>query len=486
MMNLSHLKGVSIVVLLCFCISMVLVPVSDVSAEEETGIREGPHCIKYEPAGSGWFDEKDLFACKVAELNREQQLFLRLTFEDKDGQLLLTDDALNAMRRSMVSSQGGSQESRVDLEFIDYLQYLDEEAQNSFIETYLFKKDSSAGVAYVFIPVKPLRPQSVYDVVIAAGIVRYNDGPGNDPVQWSFQTTAYPQVSSISPGSVGENYRRSETILIKGDHFYQQGMVEVLFNDIPARRVEVINDKGQTYLRVYLPTGSQRLCPGVYDITVVNKGSYRETLYGQFSVIQAAQKPLPLDGELVKDSYWRGDIIASVNESQDILELRGYLSSWSYLELNLDELMGADTWQRRIVYDSYWNDRIDQLQLISRQAVISLYGVGSNWPHRDSRVEIFAGRAAPLQAQSLQRKLGQTTVCSDMIEIRGENLGVDRVALAIPYRNTAGKNLQLMRYDEFTRRWHEVWTTIDPVNQLAFTSHTRPGYFVVIERGVGN
>ena len=444
--------------------------------------RGGPRCIRYEPAGSGWFDESDLFAGKVPELKREQQLFLRLTFEDK-GELELTDDAFNAMRRSMVNSQGGSQESRVDLEFLDYLQYLDEGAWDSFIESYLFKKDPAAGVAYVYIPIKPLRPQSVYDVVIAAGIVRYPGGPGNEPVQWSFQTSAYPQVSSISPGSVGENYGRSESILIKGDHFYQQGTVEVFFNDIPARRVEIINDKGQTYLEVYLPIGSQRLCPGLYDITVVNKGSYQETLYGQFSVIKAAAKPLPLDGEQVKDYFWQGDVIASINDSQDTLELNGRFSNRSYLQLDLDKLMGEDTWQRRIVYDSYGYDRIDQLKLISHQAVISLYGVGSSWPHYDSRVEIYAGRAAPLQAQSLLRKLGRTTVCSEVIEVRGNNLGVDRVELTIPYRNTAGKTLQLMRYDEFTRSWHEVWTAIDPVNQTVITGNTRPGYFVVIERG---
>lgn len=441
----------------------------------------GPKCIAHEPSGSGWFDEKDLFPQPIKELGDKERYFLRLTFENIGGGLSLTDDALNALRRSTVSSQGGSQQSMMDLDFLQYIEGLDEDARKAFINTYLFKKDG--GNACLFIPINPLRPQTTYDVYISSGIVKYPKGRSNDPVQWSFSTTAYPQVSGISLGSVGEDYDADDPILVTGDHFYTGGSIQVLFNDTPARRVEVVNEKGKCYLKVYLPSGSNRLKAGVYNVTVINKGEgkYKETLYGQFSVIAAAKGTVPEDGKHIKDRPREGDVIASVNSSEDTLELNSHYTNRSYLELDLDELMGETSWQRKIVYDAYRGDRIGELKLISNCATVSLFGLGPNTSYRNDKIEIRTGRAAPIQAKSLITKLGRMQTCSDVIELTGKNFGVERVAVAIPYRNAGDKPLKVMRYDEYGRCWHEVAAGIDRVNQIAIAANTRPGYFVVVE-----
>lgn len=441
--------------------------------------------LSKEPSGEedSWVDNEDLYSEIISEIDQSKRYFIRLCFEDQDGSLELMDGALDRIKLSRICSRGGSQMSLLDTELFDYIDRLESEAErDQFINNYILVKDTANKTAYLNIPVKALRTQTSYIVYLNPGMLHYRGGPGNEAISWEFITMSVPAVTGVSIGTVGEDYDEDDPIIINGDGFNLNGTIQVEFNGIAAHEVKVkkgLDDKH--YLEVYLPAGSKRLEPGSYDITVINGDHHKQTLYGDFSVIEASEHEVPRDGERVKQSSREGDIVEDIFVSADTLNLNSRYTDKNHVELDLDELMGEEVLIRKISYKGYRKDRIGQLEIFSKWADISLYDLRLDSSEKKDDIEICLGRTSPQLSQSLRRQLYGYAIKSEFIEVGGENYSVSAIDVTIPFKYSDGRELKALRYDENFRRWAQVDFKIDWVNRTASIYNTLPGIFVLAE-----
>ncbi len=405
--------------------------------------------------------------------------FIRLTYK-LDGDLRLTNNAFNLMRSSTVHSAGGSLANIIDIDFLNLA-----ENTEGYASRYILVKEDQA--VNLYIPVKPLRPQTSYQVRINENIIYYYggndlDGSGNQAETWSFGTMAVPTVTSVSLGSVGEDYDVYEPITLAGDYF-ETDNISVKFNDTYAYRVNVRSSEGKSYLEVYLPRGRDRLSPGVYNITVIknNNEKYSQTLYGSFSVVKASSLPVPQDGVRVKTDNRVGDVVQSVKTSSDTLLLKSSSSNQGYVYLDLDKLMGENVLARKIKLPD--NGRsITTLNTVSRWANISVYNLRPDtFSDGADELEIRLGRVEPTLIPTLKRGMINSAVKSDFIEVGGENITFDKIDVEIPYANSDGQRIRVLRYDETYRQWFEQPFNKDLLNAKVYFSAEQGGVFVVAE-----
>ncbi|HZK44346.1 MAG TPA: hypothetical protein VFC73_08725, partial [Syntrophomonadaceae bacterium] len=382
--------------------------------------------------------------------------FLRLTYL-LDGDLRLTGNAFNSLRSSAVHSAGGSLANIIDIDFLNKAEKID-----SYMSKYVFVKDGNE--AHLFIPIKPLRPQTNYQVKINDNIVHYFGGSSNKAENWSFTTMAVPTITGLSLGSVNEDYDVSKPIIIAGDYF-DSASITVKFNDIYAYRVKVQNNGDNPHLQVYLPRGRDRLKPGIYNVTVMknNNDNYSQTLYSSFSVVGTSSLPIPQDGVRVKKDSRFGDVIESVKTSSNTLLLKPNYN-WNYIDLNLDELMGENVLARKIKFTGNWQNNT-WLYTTSKWANIAVYKLRpSTYSYNIEDIELRLGRVEPTLIPTLKRNMINTPIKSEFIEVGGENIDFERIDVEIPYFNSDGQRIRVLRYDETYRQWFEQPFTKDLLN----------------------
>ncbi|MBS3969920.1 MAG: hypothetical protein KGZ94_07380 [Clostridia bacterium] len=293
-------------------------------------------------------------------------------------------------------------------------------------------------------------------------------------------TMAMPHVTSISPGSVTRNYDSEMPIIISGD-FFNHETVNVYFGSTRAHSVYVA-DNG-SYLEVYLPSGSRRLEPGLYDVSVINTANHETIARGAFSVIDEGSH-LPNDQYRVKQEIRQGDVISSLKTSEDTLIISSRYRDARILDFNLDELMGEEVLIRKIEFEGSSGDRIGELAARSKGADITIFGLSASGTARGDKAVISLGRVEPFLAQSIQGRLWDKSIRSDLIQLTGENFRFDRARITIPYRNTSGYNLKVLRYNELTRRWYNVDNyTVSFIDRRVVLQTFNPGIFVVVEQG---
>lgn len=441
-----------------------------------------PVVINKFPSGSGQFDENDL---RPVTINGDTRYFVQTVFNNSDNMLLLSDQVLDLLGLSQVYAAGGSQASVVDTDLLDYAKGLSESEGKKFVSDYIFKNNYPlAGQATLFLPVNKLRPGTTYTVNISSGVVYYSPGQGNEPVIWTFSTMETPQINDLSLGTVGEDYDDDEPLIIEGDSFYTDD-IQVKFNSVGAEKVVVKKrSDGSSYLEVYLPAGRNRLEPGIYDVTVINNhnANYQETLYGKFSVVQTSDGEAPRDNEKTEPAGRYGDLIKQVKLSQDTLLLKSNYRYQGYVSVDLDEIMGEEVLIRKIKFGGsrWW--RTSDINTRSKWADICLLGVSPKKYYSMEDVVIQVGRAEPALAASVGKKIPLSEVRSDFIEVGGENLQVDAIEASIPYRNSNGDNLQVLRYDEDYRTWYEQSYETDYLNKRVKFKSDKLGIFVVVAR----
>jgi len=372
----------------------------------------------------------------------------------------------------------------IDTEFITFIQNIEDlELKNSYISQYIFVKDRQAGQAHLYVPVKLLRSQTTYNVMINAGIVYFagaESSSGNDPIQWTFTTTANPVLSSIQVGSVIEDYDEDEPIILYGDFFDEQN-VEVLFNDIRARRVRVEADEnGQRYLRVYLPSGRNKLEPGIYTIRIRNDRDHEFEVFGALSVVREGSY-IPNEEYRVKDELRIGDVISDLFASEDILILDRRYTDRQTLEVDLDEIMGQQVLTRKIRFDGRRGDRILTLETFSKWADITLHDIGIDDYRSDKDADIILGRAEPLIAQNLKQKLGRQKIKSEFIQVTGQNVRFSSLRITMPFKESDGDNLKVLRYDPDMRQFTEQDFFVDQIEKTVTVKSLSPGIFVVVQ-----
>ena len=458
-------------------------PVSNDSVKFKILSRGKPKVIATDPPGGDiWSNEKRLNAKTIDGTTR---YFLKITFDDFDGSLRFDRDlGLNLLRSSTVYSEGQNEVSMIDTEFINFIQNIDDSnLKNSYISQYIFVKDSKAGEAHLYVPVKLLRSQTTYYVMINAGIV-YFDGDqtsGNDPIQWTFTTTANPVITGNQAGSVVEDYDEDEPIILYGD-FFDEDNVEVYFNDTRASRVRVdIDENGQSFLRVYLPGGRNRLKPGIYTILVRNDGDHEFEALGALSVVRGGRH-VPNEEYRVKDEFRIGDVISDLFVSEDTLILERPYTDRRSLEIDLDEIMGHQVLTRKIRFDGRRDDRISTLETLSKWADITLYDIGIDDYRSDEDAEIILGRVEPLTAQSLRQRLGRTRIKSEFIQVLGQNVRFSSFTITMPFKESDGYNLKVLRYDPDTRQFLEQDFSVDLIEKTVTVRSYSPGIFIVVEK----
>ncbi|MEA1962320.1 MAG: hypothetical protein U9N81_13815, partial [Bacillota bacterium] len=429
----------------------------------------------------------------IADLYGKTRYFIKLTYNDADGTLKVNEssDFIRKLRQGSVCASGGSQASMVDSNLLDIISQLGTADKKAAIDKYLFVKDSAKKQACLYLPIKLLRLQTTYVVTIADSTVAYNDEDGNDSFNWSFTTLSVPQVSGVSPSAIGEDYGADTFIMITGNAFYQgtTGLRVRFFTgnetdtvsnySLMADRVEVAEGKN---LKVYLPYSRERMKAGTYNITVLNGDQHKDTLYGAITVIPRSYREKPTDGQIVDTDNRQGDVVISKTSNAAILELSSRYYDRSFVDLDLDELMGQGVWERTIKLKQNKRDIIREIRTTSSYAAISFYGVRSDGS-RENQAEIRAGRVAPLQSRILQSKLGRRMLHSDVIEATVSDLLVEAVRLDIPFRNSDGRNLKAMFYDSSLRKWQEVTSKINWIDGSLIIPNARPGFFAIVGEG---
>ncbi|MCT4607139.1 MAG: IPT/TIG domain-containing protein [Marinisporobacter sp.] len=426
--------------------------------------------------GKPWYDEKNVKHDVNDDVTKDKY-FVKVTFDDLDNQLGLTRDILD-IKNCIIRPVGGSG-NLIDTGFIDDISNMDDQKKNEYIQKYLFVK--SGQQATIYIPVKALRAQTTYQVIIPSGIVHYEDIlQENDEFQWTFTTTSVPLVKEISLGTIPEDYDEDEPIVIEGDSFStESGKIKVYFDDIEAEDVTVVSE---TQLKVYLPDGSDRLEPGTYDIIVENDTNHKRKVYGSLGVVKAGdEEDIPNEEYKIKGDGRDGEVRSNLKVSEDTLFVSPSDINEKVLEFDLDELMGKDTFLRKLQYDGDKKYSIGMLKTKSKWADIILYGVTLDPYAEEDEITICLGRTEPAITQMLKRKLRGKGLASEFIQVLGENYKIKNVQLKIPLKYSNGKNIKVLKYDEGTRNFYEIPYTVNLIDQqVAFTANKK-GIFVVVK-----
>lgn len=442
--------------------------------------------IPYPSDTNKWTDEKSLVH-PVQDAVTTGKYFMKITYEDIDGKLAFDKSlGLSLLRDASTVYGQGSSNSMIDSEFISSIIDKDQSTRNAMIDQYIFTKNRTLREAYLFIPIRQLQASLSYNVMISPSILS-NDAVGgtSDAVTWAFSTMHKPVVFSNNTFSVPEGYDSDQKIIITGSNFYPSS-VKVYFNEIPARAVNVMTDSsGNQYLEVYLPyystDSSSALRAGTYSITVSNDANHERISYGALSVIKREIYTLDKDAGY-KGSSEYGVVKYDYKVSEDTLDLSYMSSTTSLITLNLDDIMGTDVWTRKIKYTYTFSwVTINKLQTLSKWANIALHDLTLKPSTSGGDAILKLGRVDAALAQTLKSKLEGKKVKSEMIQVTGDNFSASMYDMVIPFTNSNGNSLKVMRYDESSRSWLNQEGSIDRTEKAVRFTSFKPGIFVVVE-----
>lgn len=435
-------------------------PINIVSKERPVAVGRTP-----DPNNTSvWYDDSSL-------------QYVIVTFEDIDGKITMKD--FEAIRNCTIYAQG-SELNLLNTQVIDDMEGLTaSEKMNK-----LLIKDRTAKTAALYIPIKTLKPQTRYDVTIAPNIVGFSDISGSDnlnlSIQWSFTTMGIPAVTGMLTGTVVEDYDVDEPIYIKGSTFYDK--VTVYFNDIEAEEVTVVQNSEtlQSYLEVYLPKGDDKLGPGLYDITIKNDKNHTTIIYGGLSVVPEGEY-IPNEEYKVKDDIRQGQIRSNLKVSEDTLMLDSEYANRGSLEFDLDKLMGENVLVRKIQFRGKSGDKIGSLSTKSKWADITFTNIGLHSDSSDRQITLSVGRVEPQLAQDIKQKLRGRSIKSELIQATGKNFSAEGITLVIPYRESDGKSLKVLRYDEDLRNFYGEDIEVNYADRTVQVNSERTGIFIVVE-----
>lgn len=348
--------------------------------------------------------------------------------------------------------------------------------------------------------ISKLKEDTVYEVTIPEDSVRCKfryEPHCNKNLTWRFTTTSQAKAEKIYQGSVPENYDASYPLIIKGKNL-SSGLT-VRFKNVSTGKTYLI-DRSPKYIKadpkknnerdklmIYLPK-KDKLPVGLYNILVYSGvGLEDEYSDGVFSVVENG-KYVPNEEYTEKDTIVNGNKVENslkeiIKTSQTELEL---LSRYTGSTLDLDQIMGEEVLTRDI---KYLGSFISDLNTRSKWSNVRLKGIKSN----SSRpITIRLGRAEPQVSDNLKRRLRGENIKSEMIIVSGEGYSAEKLNLTIPYKQSNGENLTVLRYDEQSRRVNKIkvnneninkkdkFVEIDLINALPSDNVTK-GIFVVVE-----
>lgn len=454
----------------------------------EENLNQGkPKVITIYPEGDTdtWYNEKEL---NKRIINNETRYFLKVIFEDIDGTLEFNETGLDLLKTSSVFAQG-NEVSMVDIQFINYIQNLDIDKRNEYISNYIFEKHADEGEAHLCIPVKPLKPNTTYTVILNSGIVYHKDNTEeqNNTIIWSFTTTAIPLITGIDLGSIFEDYYKDDddddeadkTIILRGKGFSRNA--QVYFNDIEAKKVRLKHDvAGNPYLLVYLPTArGDRLKPGIYTVRVRNDKDHEFEVYGFLSVVKRGDY-VPNPEYKIKYDGSKGEVRGSIEKSEDTLILDSDYTDRRRVELDLDEIMCEDVLLRNIEFKGSRSSSIGKLITLSKWADITFYNLRkTRWS--SDKVNIALGRAEPSVQDMIKRRLGPLRLKSEIIQVTGKNWETSSIVITMPFKQSSGENIKVLRYDLDDMTFYEEFYFVDKTEKTVEITSSSPGIFMIVE-----
>jgi len=429
-------------------------------------VKDRPKVISTIPYdGERYFDPELLYR---EFSDDEGGYYIIVEFEDIGGTLGLTD----------VLNHGIEVKSQIDgTNLVDRTKPLKLEKEGP-VSGYRTNK------SILYIPiVEKLKDGQTYEVLIPAStVVEYSDVTtgGNRGYKWTFDTNYLPKADRLYEGSVPEYYDEDYPIVIEGSMFNKNTVVR--FRHSSGRTyypydVEIIDDNK---LYIYLPI-RPRLPVGLYDLIISNGDNYNtEMVYGVFSVVEEGDY-VPNEEYRIKSESYLGTVKEIKKISIDVLELNPRRANSSLLEIDLDELMGTETWARNIEYPANWRDTLGTLILKSKWANIEIYNLRLKDDAEERYIILRTGRAEPALADSIKMKLIGYSIKSNLIEVSGENFEFSWLLIEIPYFESDGINLKMLRYDELTRQFVEVPAAVEFVDGKVIGYTDKPGIFIVVE-----
>lgn len=419
--------------------------------------KDKPLVIDSNPKDNETYDENEI-KHEISDETTKDRYFVKIEFTDIDGTLNLNEDKLNIIQ---IHSINGI-ENMLDRVFINTVKENHEK-----INKYIFTKDESNNKAILFIPILKLSPNNTYVIKVPEKLVYYGSGDniiGNETSSITFNTKDIPNIDKISIGTVPEGYKDYE-IYIEGRYFSED--VEVYFNDEKSRYVTKVNDNK---IKVKLPRG---LDEGIYDIIVKNGDNHKAISYGSISIIQKG-KYVPNDKYEIKKRSYFGDVKSDLKINKDTLEVMGI---YDKLELNLDELMGYDTYLRNI---RYYQNYLPLLDTKSIHGDVSLLGIRKINSGLD--VNMYIGRINSLKLENLKKKLRGKTILAEPIGVYGSNFKLNNVIVKIPFKGNNFKNIKVLRYDEQLRRFYEEKFSVNVLTRRIELISSHEGIFFVVKK----
>jgi hypothetical protein len=380
----------------------------------------------------------------------------------------------------------------VDTEVLNYIGTLEAAARQAFVDKYIFARYGEKRLAKLCLPIQSLANETLYTVRVPAGIIQTKEGGPNEALTWNFDTLYRPTMNWISQDTVGEEYDPDIPLLIRGDNFYMDHM-EVIFIETGERKrtyrgdVDAtiwIDKAGNKYVKIYLPSGGNRLPAGVYNVELSNGSDYYTILNYALTVIRTEDYPYTAAGQRIISNTVVGRVLADPFFNLDSLELSGRVYRNGKIDVDLDRMMGAGVREREITFPVRRGTVMQEVYANSRYGDIAAYNVQAATSDEEATVTLRVGRAPLSVSAPLKLQLGNVQVVSDFIEVTGENMSLSGVYVRIPCLVPTFDAVKALRYDTVTRRWEELPYEPDWVNQQAIFYSRGPGVFVLVQGGI--
>lgn len=253
--------------------------------------------------------------------------------------------------------------------------------------------------------------------------------------------------------------------------------MEVYFGGIQASSLSVsISPNAVT---AYLPRGSARLVPGVYDIELKFQGKTIKRFSGGLSIVRSGEI-FPDSESLLDTSHSEGDLSQERKTSADTLYLTARYSQKDFLELDMDDLFGADTVLRRIIFDLASGDRVLEIKLHSKWYEIIIKDFKRQ--HDSSQDAMLSvSRVIGTRADSLRQSLRNRPLESEFIQIKADGAKNGSFSISLPLNTEARIGTKAIRYDDNTRTWSLARSFIlDEESGNMVISDDKPGIFVIV------
>ena len=311
-----------------------------------------------------------------------------------------------------------------------------------------------------------------YKAYINPNIVQYENVP-NEEYSWDFTTQINPIPINSNVLSLPEEYFRDEKLIVQGDFF--ESSAQVYFSDnnkeTRAYNVKWIDSKN---LEV-IPPYNNRLETGTYDIIVYNNSTHKGKLNcGKLSIVPSAKFKLSNDYRY-EDTSRDSKIQQNLKISENTILIN---SASNFSSLDFDKLLGEDTLVRKIKFERGTN-AYGNISVKSKRGEALISNIAyTGYSNDDSMVITVGGIDNNISDKALS-KLKNLTPISELFAVSGDNFKASSINVKLPFKNSDGSNIRVLRYDEGLRNWFEVGYTVDRINKVVNLISPKSGIFVV-------